>query len=121
MRLEGKKTIVTGAGRGIGQAIAEALDREGAHVLIVDINGESAERAAGQLTNGKYLVADIAAVEQAEATIAEAVNILGGLDVLVNNAGVQLPKGSLFDLDAKKWDRTQEVNVRGTFFQAGES
>ncbi len=116
MRLKGKKTIVTGAGRGIGLAIAEALDREGAHVLIVDIHEENAKKAASQLTNGKHLVADVAEVEQADDTIAQAVDILGGLDVLVNNAGVQLPKGSLFDLDPEKWDKTQAVNVRGTFF-----
>ncbi len=116
MRLEGKKTIVTGAGRGIGLAIAKALDREGAQVLIIDIDEENARKAAKELTSGTHLVADLAQVQEADETIKKAVDLLGGLDILVNNAGVQLPKGSLFDLEPDKWDKTQAVNVRGTFF-----
>src|SRR6185437_12065253 len=91
MRLEGKVAAVTGAARGIGFAIAAKLAREGATTIVADV-GDGAERAAEALPDdGGRIVAlrcDVTRREEAEAIVEHAIDQLGGLDVLVNNAGI---------------------------------
>jgi NAD(P)-dependent dehydrogenase (short-subunit alcohol dehydrogenase family) len=114
-RLQGKRAIVTGAASGIGHAIAERFIREGARVLIADLNRDAAERAAEAL--GEHALAfevEITRDEQVQAMVAHAVRAWGGLDVIVNNAGVgvaaKTPETSLAD-----WHRVIDVNLTGTF------
>jgi NAD(P)-dependent dehydrogenase (short-subunit alcohol dehydrogenase family) len=122
-RLEGKVAIVTGAGSGIGRAIALGFAREGARVAAVDLNGQTAEETAGLASPGTVmpLVADVAESEpvrsMVERVVAWAPFGRGQLDVLVNNAAVQLVgrDARCHELDEATWDATIRVNLRGPF------
>jgi 3-oxoacyl-[acyl-carrier protein] reductase len=89
VRLEGRVALVTGAGSGIGRAIARRFAQEGARVVVNDIDPETAESAAAEIgRDTRPVVADVADSAQVRAMFAEVERTLGGLDVLVNNAGV---------------------------------
>ncbi|KTS76455.1 short-chain dehydrogenase [Pseudomonas oryzihabitans] len=120
-RLEGKVAVVTGAGAGIGKACAEAMAREGAQVVVADIDQESAAACAAQIQaqGGQALAvgADIAREEEVAALFEMTVRHFGGLDLLVNNASaMQLtPQDrAILDLDLAIWDQTLATNLRGT-------
>ena len=123
-RLAGKKAVVTGAGRGIGQAISLRLAREGAHVAAVDIDRDSAEATAGLIRDGggaaAALTVDLVRVDLIEPMIEEAVSTLGRLDILVNNAG-RVEIKPFLDVSETDWDQTMDLNLKGTYFcmQAG--
>lgn len=118
MSLEGKVAIVTGAGSGIGRAIALGLARERASVGVSDIDGEKAEVVAREITDegGEAigLTADVANTEEVDAMVAESVNRLGRLDILVNNAG-RASRGYVGKMTDEDWDAVVAVNLRGTF------
>src|SRR3954449_10931208 len=117
MDLDGRKALVTGGARGLGQAMAEALTRAGAAVMIGDVldelGAETAQLLAKDGATAAFThldVTDEASWEQAvSATVAE----LGGLDVLVNNAGIEITS-LVIDLDADQLRRMLDVNVVGT-------
>jgi 3-oxoacyl-[acyl-carrier protein] reductase len=89
MRLEGRTALVTGGGSGIGRAIAQRFAEEGARVIVNDIRTETAERTAGEIGGGaRAIVADVADSAQVRAMFEEIERAFGGLDVLVNNAGI---------------------------------
>jgi NAD(P)-dependent dehydrogenase (short-subunit alcohol dehydrogenase family) len=111
--LDGKRALVTGGSRGIGRAIAEAFVSAGARMVIADIEGAAA--AAEEIGRGTVGVAcDVASSESVAAGIAEAVRALGGLDLLVNNAGVG-SLAPLHELTEEEFDRVVAVNLRGTW------
>lgn len=114
-RLEGKRALVTGAGRGIGLAVAQALAAVGAHVtLAARTKAEIYEAAkALQMENLKAdaLVMDITDIEQTAALIAEH----GTFDILVNNAGTNRP-GPILDMTTEDFDTVMDLNVRATYF-----
>ncbi len=116
--LTGKCALVTGAGRGIGRAIALELARAGARVMCNDIDPATAAETAKQIqAAGGIAVSHPADVSNAEAVrrmIAEAASALGRLDVLVNNAGIE-PKASILDMPEEVWDRTLAVNLKAVF------
>src|ERR1700735_2568182 len=85
-RLDGKVTIVTGAGSGIGEATARLMAREGAMVVVADINSEQAERVAADLEGSVPVEVDVSDEGSVERMIQAAVQSFGGLDVLHNNA-----------------------------------
>jgi NAD(P)-dependent dehydrogenase (short-subunit alcohol dehydrogenase family) len=118
--LEGRAAIVTGGAMGIGKACAACLVREGASVLIVDRDGEAASRAAAEIGNaGKMasIPADIARFDDNQRAVAMAVERFGGLDILINNAGIQT-YGDALTTTEEIWDRTMDVNLKGQWLMA---
>lgn len=116
MRLAAKRAIVTGAGAGLGRAIAERFVAEGARVAVLDID-ESAARAVASGAGGEAL--GLHADVSNDASVAEAFGAVrlawGGLDVLVNNAGIAQRAAPAMDIDATQIDHILAVNVRGIF------
>ena len=111
-RLEGKRALVTGAGAGIGEAIARRFAEEGAAVLLVDREGEACEGVA-RAVGGRAFTVDVSR-EDAVAELFRACDEGGdGLDVLVNNAGIVPPRVDAEAMDMALWDAVQAVNARG--------
>jgi 3-oxoacyl-[acyl-carrier protein] reductase len=106
---------VTGAARGIGFAIAQRFAAEGATVALVDVQAEAAKEASAALADAPCFVADVADAADAKGAIVAAADALGGLDVLVNNAGI-LHMAPLLEIRPDDWDRTFAVNVRSMLF-----
>lgn len=120
--LPGKAAIVTGSGGGIGKAIAEVFVKAGARVLVADINAESAAAVARALNSGgagdspvaASCAADICDEKSVAAMFDAATAAFGGVDVLVNNAGIY-EHTNFLETSASKWRRVQDVNLLGTF------
>jgi len=121
MRLKDKVAIVTGAASGIGRATAVLFAREGAKVVIIDINARAGVKAAWDINQSGgqalFLEADISDVGESERIVQETCKYYGRLDILVNNAAVMLEKTAP-DTSEEEWDRIVSVNLKGTFFCA---
>jgi NAD(P)-dependent dehydrogenase (short-subunit alcohol dehydrogenase family) len=113
MRLQGERALVTGAGSGIGRAIAMAFAREGARVVAADVD-EAAAAETAALTGGLAFRCDVSEESQVEALMAFTVSHLGGVDILVNNAGIGTA-GKVHETATADWDRQMNVNARGCF------
>jgi NAD(P)-dependent dehydrogenase (short-subunit alcohol dehydrogenase family) len=117
-RLAGKSTVVTGAGRGLGAAVAELFARQGAGVVVSDIDGASADATARRIVDAGGealgLRVDVTSAADAERLAEAAVDCFGSLDVLVNNAGVA-GAGSVSDVSPEEWDRVMAINVKGSY------
>ena len=114
-RLEGKRTIITGAGAGIGEAIAMRLSGEGARVALADLDEQAVERVAGKI-EGNTLArqTDVTRAAEVEALVRGVVEEWGGLDVMVNNAGIGVA-GTTPETSEEDWERLMAVNLKGTF------
>ncbi|MFI1960344.1 bifunctional aldolase/short-chain dehydrogenase [Streptomyces althioticus] len=115
--------LVTGAGSGIGKAIARRLAAEGACVVVADLNGENATRVAEELGGPDRAVAvtvDVTDEERITAAFREAVLAFGGVDLVVNNAGLSISK-PLLETSAKDWDLQHAVMARGSFLVSREA
>ena len=119
MDLTGKRAVVTGAGQGIGKAIALKLAQHGADVIVDDINPETAPQTAREIqTLGRKAVAVVADVSkrgEVERLIQTAVKELGGIDILVNNAGIAR-SNVLARLKDEQWDEVLNVDLKGIFY-----
>jgi len=118
MKLEGKVALVTGGAQGIGRAIAMALAREGAKVVISDINLEKAEETSREIVaTGREALAvrgNVAEAKDAEAMVQRALDQFGRLDILVNNAGITRDQ-VLLRMKEEDWDLVLGVNLKGAF------
>src|SRR4029077_10658058 len=101
-RLAGRRALITGAARGIGAEIATYFRREGAELALLDIDVERLGKTAAELGANVYEV-DVSDVRTAPAVVEQAINDLGGLEILVNNAGI-LKRAPLLDIDPADWD-----------------
>jgi NAD(P)-dependent dehydrogenase (short-subunit alcohol dehydrogenase family) len=109
--IEGKSTVVTGAASGIGAAIARRYAAEGAAVVLADIDADGGAKLAAEI-GGHFVPCDVAVEADLEAAVAEAVAWTGGLDVMVNNAGMGGARGEITELDAEGFDATVAVLLR---------
>ncbi len=119
--LTGKKAIVTGAGRGIGKAIALALAQFGADVALVGRNAEALQKVANEIeSTGRNAfcfsqdLCDISALPRLADDVARA---LDGIDILVNNAGINIPQ-SAESVSEEAWDQVMNINLKAAFFMA---
>jgi NAD(P)-dependent dehydrogenase (short-subunit alcohol dehydrogenase family) len=118
MRLKDRVAVVTGAGGGIGRAIAYGLAQEAARVVVVDINRAAAESVARRIGEQKGLAtafcADVSSPDAVRGLVDETLSALGAVHVLVNNAAIQVNK-TIEDTDVEDWNRQLAVNVGGVF------
>ncbi len=110
--LNGKVAIVTGAGQGLGEAIARRLAAEGCKVVVADLVGENAERVAASLPAALSFPVDVTDEEQVAALVAKTVETYGRLDIMVPNAGILIAE-AIEDADVRKWRKVIEVNLIG--------
>lgn len=115
LNLTGKRVIVTAAASGIGLEIARAFINEGAQVSLCDINAEALESAHQTLSPTHVALCDVTDRTAVDQFIESSVDKLGGLDVLVNNAGSAGPTGRIEDIDPRDWDHCIAVCLGGQF------
>jgi len=114
--LEGKRVLVTGGASGIGAATARRFLEEGARTAILDRDEAAGKKMAGELPDlSGALVCDVANREEVHSAFARAVNLMGGVDVLINNAGISI-RHAFLDITPAEWDRILAVNLTGSFF-----
>lgn len=116
MRLQDKVAIVTGAASGFGKGIAEAFAREGAKVVVADLNAKGALEVARSIGGGAIAVAcNVASREDVGAMVGNAVETFGGVDILVNNAGYTHKNQSLLTVTEDEFDQIYAVNVKAIY------
>lgn len=118
MKLSGKVAVITGAARGIGRACAERFLNDGAKVVISDVDGDNLAKTAGELGHQNALRAiacDVAKRAEIDRLVATAVKEFGGIDIMVNNAGVARNQDFL-DISEKDFDDIIAINLKGAFF-----
>ena len=122
MAAEGRLAVVTGAGSGIGLAIARRLAADGAAVALLDLDGESAERGALAIVEAggtaRGFAADVSESSQVDAAVTAAVSALGPLEVMVNNAGILDGYFDVDETDEQTWRRVVDINITGVFIGA---
>lgn len=117
-RLQNKVAIVTGAGSGIGRAMAEVFAKEGAKVIVADYKAEGGQETVKNIVaaggQAEFVQADVSKSDEVEAMVKTAVEKFGGLDILVNNAGVAL-MADLASTTDEIWQKTIDVDLKGVF------
>jgi NAD(P)-dependent dehydrogenase (short-subunit alcohol dehydrogenase family) len=116
--LDGKTALVTGAGRGLGKAIADGLAEAGAIVYGTSRDPQTAERIA-QRYGTQAVAVEMTDIPMVRDSVAEVLSHSGGIDLLVNNAGINLPKPAT-EVTEQDWDAVLDTNLRGTFFLTTE-
>lgn len=118
-RLDGKKVIITGGGRGLGFAMAKKFTAEGAEVLIVG-RSEKTLKASAEQFGCKYLTLDVSKPEKFAEFMQKADEMLGGVNALVNNAGISLHERTFFEVTPQSFDAQVDTNLKGCFFLTQE-
>ena len=118
--LQNKVGLITGAGGGIGRGVARRFAREGATVVIAEIDPKTGTAVAAECkelgAESLFVKTDVTDKASLESAIHGAVERFGGLDILVNNAGIAGPTGAVEDLDPDQWDRTVSTNLNSQFY-----
>ena len=114
-RLVGKRIIITGGSRGLGFSMAQKFVAEGAKVLITGCNEKTLQNAAKEV-GCMYICYDVTDFEHMDEFVLRADNMLGGVDVLVNNAGISLHEGTIRNVRYEQFDRQIDVNFKGVYF-----
>lgn len=120
MRIDGKKVLVVGGARGIGLAVARRLAAAGGAITIADIDRAGAEVSAKEL-NGAAVEVDVTDEGSVKRMVDTMVDVAGGLDVMINCAGVTLGIRSIFDTSLADFERVQRINMIGTFLCCREA
>lgn len=124
-KLEGKVAVVTGAGSGMGKAIAQAYFNEGAKVMLADINDGALIKASGEIdpsgVNVKTVVANVAKEDDIKNMIAKTVTEFGAVDILVNNAGIVDNITTVGNMSDELWQRVLDINLTGPFMACREA
>lgn len=122
MRLENKVAVITGSGSGFGEGIAKIFAREGAAVIVTDVDQPGGERVAGEIAaaggKARFFRADVTDGREMHELMAFATDTFGRLDILVNNAGVSHSRKPMLDVSEEEFDRVYRVNVKGLFHTA---
>jgi len=117
MRLAGKVALVTGGASGFGEGIVRAYAREGARVVVADLNASGAQRVAGEVGAAAVAIGgDVSRGEDCRAMVARAVEAFGGLDIVVNNAGTTHRNKPLTEVTEAEFDRIFAVNVKSIYW-----
>jgi len=115
-RFEGKTALVTGGGSGIGESIVRRLAADGASVVVMDVQSESAERVAAALPQGTPFVGDVTDPETSERAVAHAVETFGGLQIAANIAGIGGPLISSEEYPIDDWRKVIDINLSGVYY-----
>ncbi|HEX7073873.1 MAG TPA: SDR family oxidoreductase [Hyphomicrobiaceae bacterium] len=116
MKLKDKVAIVTGGASGFGKAIAETYAREGAKVMVADINGQGAREVANSIGEAAaHIACDVSKKADVDAMVAETVKTFGGVDIMVNNAGYTHKNQWLLNVAEEEFDRIFAVNVKAIY------
>ncbi len=110
-----QRVLITAGAGGIGREIARAFAASGAKVFVCDIDAEGLESLAQEIEDLTTTVCDVSKREDIERMVTSAIESLGGLDVLVNNAGISGPTAPVDKMDPDDWDKVVQVNLNGTF------
>jgi sorbitol-6-phosphate 2-dehydrogenase len=126
LNLDGKVIIVTGGASGIGYAVVEELLADGAKVVVCDINATAPEFKGATADNMIYVKTDVTSHAEVKAMMEKTVETFGTVDVLVNNAGINIPRllvdeAGKYELDECVWDKVMNVNLKGLFFCSQEA
>ena len=117
---EGKVAVVTGGGSGIGAAVSRLLGREGAEVIVADLNGDAAHGVAAEIRSlggsAHEFVVDVADAAAVEKLVEYAVQKCGSLDVAVNNAGISGTRNATAEYSLEDWHRLININLNGVFY-----
>ncbi len=117
-RLEGKSALVTGGAQGFGLGIVETFAREGARVAVVDVNGDAARKVAEGIPGAIAIAADVSKAADVNRAVQETVQAFGGLDVLLNNAGISHRNRPMLEVEEDEFDRVFAVNVKSIYLFA---
>jgi 3-oxoacyl-[acyl-carrier protein] reductase len=124
VKLTGKVAIVTGAGRGIGEAIALALSKEGAHVVVSDVDVQLSKKTSDEITSqgseSLAVKADVSSRIEVKDLFKRTVERFGRVDILVNNAGI-FSRTPILEISEAEWDKVVDVNLKGTFLCCQEA
>src|SRR5271165_2812149 len=116
--LKEKRVLVTGGASGIGAATAARFLEEGSRVCVLDRDAKAGEQIRRELPGlGEAIIADVTDLMQVEAAFAEAIRLMDGVDVLINNAGISV-RHKFLDITPEEWERVLAVNLTGVFYVA---
>jgi len=119
VRLEGKVAVITGAASGFGEGMAKRFAEEGAKIVVADLNGEGAERVAGEIGAAAVPIAvDVSSADDTKAMVDKAIGAFGRMDILINNAGYSNRATALHEVSEEDFDRIFAVNAKAIYLAA---